>query len=173
VTSAVLAGDALSNEAAADRVADVLARLHDQLTDMAAVREKQAAVEVSTQAAEGSVEVTVDARGQLVKTVIEKSFLDDHDFDELGDFITEAAQTAAREASERVAEMWAPISERQRSFPSFSDIVEGMPDLADLMPPGLEMFGAGAPRREGSSVSSVGGSYDDGDGGGEFPTVRR
>jgi hypothetical protein len=70
-----------------------------------------------------------------------------------------------------VAQMMAPINERHRSFPSFSDIVEGLPDRGDLMPPGLDMFGAAAPRGVASSVSSTSGE-DDVHGGTDFPTVR-
>jgi DNA-binding protein YbaB len=151
-----------------------LARLRDQLADFAALRKKQAALEVSATAAEGRVVVTVNARGQVVKTLIDKSYLDDHDFDELGDHITEAAQTAARDAGGRVAEMLAPINERRQSFPSFSDILEGLPDLEDVLPPGLEVFSGAPSRREGSPQSWAGGIDDDGgDGGAEFPTVRR
>jgi DNA-binding protein YbaB len=144
------------------------------MADFVELQKKQAALEVSATAAEGSIEVTVNARGQVVKALIDKSYLDDHDFEELGDHLTEAAQAAARQAGGRVAEMLAPMGERQRSFPSFSDIVEGIPDLGDVLPPGLEVLSAAASRREGSPASWVAGSGDDGgDGGAEFPTVRR
>lgn len=139
-----LAGDKLNNNAAGDRLGEVLARLRDQLAGIEAVQKEQAALVVCGRAAEGSVEVTVNARGQLVKAVIEKSFLDDHDFDELGDYITEAAQSAAADAARRVAEMLAPINERHNAFPSFSDIVAGLPDPRDVIPPGLEAFLGGA-----------------------------
>jgi DNA-binding protein YbaB len=162
----------LSNEAARDRVDDVLSGLRDQLVDIAAVRKKQAALKVDAQAADGTVEVTVNAWGQLVKTVIDKSFLDDHDFDELGDYITEAAQAAAREAGQRVAQMMAPINERRSNFPSLSDIVEGIPDPGELMPPGLDGSGPARPPRENSSGAFADGRYDDGEEEGGFPTVR-
>lgn len=87
------------------------------------VQKKRAALTVDARAAEGAVEVTVDARGQLVSIVIDKSYLDDHDFDELGGHIIEATRRAAGEAEQRVAEMLAPINERDKSFPAFSDIV--------------------------------------------------
>jgi DNA-binding protein YbaB len=151
----------------------MLARLRDQLGDIAAMQKKQAALKLSAQAADGTVEVTVNARGQLVKTVIDKSYLDDHDFDELGDYITEAAQTAARDVGGRVAELLAPINERHKTFPTFSDIVEGLPDPSDLMLPGVDAFPLDRQRQAGPAVSSAGGPYDDGDGEAEFPTVRR
>jgi DNA-binding protein YbaB len=162
----------LSSDAARERIADVLGGLRDQLADMAAMREELAELRVDGRAAEGGVEVTVDARGQLVKTVVDKSFLDDHDFDEVGSYVTEAAQRAATLAARRVAELMAPITERHKRFPSFSEIVEGLPEPRDVMPPGLEMFAAPATSQEGASVVSVGGDYDEGGEGGDFPKVR-
>jgi DNA-binding protein YbaB len=163
----------LSNDALRDGVTDVLGRLRDQLADIAAVQKKQAALKLSAQAADGTVEVTVNARGQLVNTVIDESYLDDHDFDELANFITQAAQTAATEAAHRVAEMMGPITQRQRSFPSFSDIVDGLPDVADLIPPGLDTFSA-PPQPQDGHTNPLGAIHDfDGDSGVEFPTVRR
>jgi DNA-binding protein YbaB len=161
----------VSNEVARDRLTDVLAGLQDQLTDIAAMQKKQAALKLSAQAADGTIEVTVNARGQLIKTVIDNSYLDHHDFEELGDHITEAAQAAAQDAGRRVAEMLAPINERHKKFQSFSDIVEGGPDPKDLLPPGLDGF-VGTPRRHEPAVPSAGGPYDDG-GDADFPTVKR
>jgi DNA-binding protein YbaB len=162
----------LSNDAARDGATDVLARLRDQLADIAALQKKQAALELSAQVADGTVEVTVNARGQLVKTVIDKSYLDDHDFEELGGYITEAAQTAAGDAAGRVAEMLAPIAERRKSFPSLADMVEGLPDFGDVMAAGLDGFAAASQGGEGPGVSSAGAIDDGGDEAG-FPTVRR
>ena len=161
----------LDGAAARERAVDVLAGLRDQVADIAGVQKKQAALSVNGAAAEGTVEVTVDARGQVIKTVIDGSFLDDHDFEELGDYVTEAARAAAGDAGRQVAQMMAPINERHRLFPSLSDIVEGLPDRGDLMPPGLDMCGAAPRSGEASSVSSTSGEGD-GQGRTDFPTVR-
>jgi DNA-binding protein YbaB len=164
--------DKLADDAARGRVGDVLVGLRDELADIAAMQKKQAELKVDGQAADGSVEVTVNARGQVVKTVIDTSYFDDHDVEDLGGYITEAAQAAAGEAGRRVAEMLAPITERQKKLPSFSEIVQGLPDPGDLLP-GLDLFGPGPRPQKDSSVSSAGGGYDDGDGEAEFPTVKR
>jgi DNA-binding protein YbaB len=165
----------LDSDSARDQAADALASMRDQLADIAAMQKKRVALKVGGQAAEGTVEVTVNAQGQLVKTVIDKSYLDDHDFEDLGGYVTEAAQAAAGEAGRRVAEMAAPLAERRRirKLPSFSDIVEGLSDPDDLMQLGLDTFAEAPSRGESPSDSSAGAIYDDGDGGAEFPTVRR
>jgi DNA-binding protein YbaB len=154
----------VSNDAARDRLGDALDALRSQVADISAVKKKRAALRVEGRAADDTVEVTVDARGQLVGVVIDKSYLDDHDFDDLAGHVLEAVRRAAGEAGQRVAEMVAPITQREKSFPTFSDIVEGLPDLADLIP--------GAPG-QGLSAPSMGGAFDDGDDGVQFPTVRR
>jgi DNA-binding protein YbaB len=155
----------LNNEAKRDQLTDVLALVQEQMTDIAALRKKQAALTVSASVADGMVEVTVNAHGQLVKTIIDESYLDDYEFEELGDHITEAAQMAARDAGRRVVQMMAPISERRKAFPALSDIVEGAPDLRELTPPGADPF-AGPGRAQ---------TPDDNEGGHEsaFATVRR
>jgi DNA-binding protein YbaB len=155
----------VSNDARRHQMTEVLALVREQMADVAAMHKKQAELTATGAAADGMVEVTVDARGQLVKTVIDESYLDEYEFEELGEHITEAAQTAARDASRRVAEMLVPISERRKAFPSLSDILEGAPDLCDLTPSWLDPFAADRLRQ-----------MDDGDDGSDestFPTVRR
>jgi DNA-binding protein YbaB len=165
-------GEMVDGDAARDQVGDVLFGLRDQLADIAAMEKKQTELKVDGKAADDTVQVTVNARGQVVKTTIDKSYLDDHEFEELGDHITEAAQAAAAEAGRRVAEMLAPINARHGKLPSLSDIVDSMPDLSDVIPQGLEIFGLGSRRQKDPLVSSDA-KYDEGDGQGEFPAVRR
>ena len=144
---------------------EVLALAQEQLADIAAVQKKQAALTVGATAADGLVQVTVNAHGQLVKTVIDESYLDDYEFEELADHITEAAQAAARTATRRVSEMMGAIDERRKAFPSLAELVQGAPDLRDLTPPGFEPFSVEGRRRDAGR-----------DQGGEetaFPTVRR
>lgn len=162
----------MENDSAHDQGGEVLSGLRDQLADIAAMQKKQAELKVDGKAADGTVQVTVNARGQVVKTVIDKSYLDDHEFEELEGHITEAAQAAAGEAGRRVEEMLAPINARHSKFLSLSDIVDSLPDLSEVMPPGLEMFGLGS-RRKDSSESAAGDRYDDRDGEAQFPTVKR
>ena len=137
----------LSNDALRHQVTEVMALLEEQLADIAAVQKKQADLTATGTAADGRVEVTVNARGQLIKTIIDESFLDDHEFEELGEHVTDAAQAAALDAARRLAEMMAPISQRRKAFPPLSEIVEAMPDLRDLAPPGLDPIAVAWPRQ--------------------------
>jgi DNA-binding protein YbaB len=143
---------------------EMLALVQEQLADIAAVQKRQARLTASGSAADGLVEVTVNAHGHVVETVIDESYLEEYEFEELADHVTEAAQAAARTAARRISEMMGPIDERRKALPSLSEIVEGAPDLRDLMPPGLDPLSTAGPRDAGRD-----------DGGEEtvFPTVRR
>jgi DNA-binding protein YbaB len=155
----------VSNEALRHQLTDVLALVQEQIADIAAVQRKQAEVTASAAAADGLVEVTVNAHGHLIKTAIDETYLDEFEFEELSGHITEAAQTAVRMAATQVAEMMTPITERRQSLPPLSDIIEGAPDLRKLTPTALESFVVTGQRAD----------PDDNDGTdeSEFPTVRR
>ena len=152
----------MGNDAMRRQMDEVMDLLQEQMADVVALQKEQAALRASAAVADGLVEVTVNAQGRLLKTVIDESYLDEHDFDELADHITEAAQRAADDAAQRVSEMIVPITERRKAFPALSEIVEGAPDLRDLMAGGLDGV-AGADRQD-----------SDGGGGGDggFPMVK-
>ena len=143
------------------QVTEVMALVQEQLSDIAAAQQRQAELTVNGAAADGTVEVTVNAAGQLIKTVIDESYLDDHEFDELADHITEAAQAAIGEAARRVAEIMAPITERRSALLSMSEDVEGAPDLRAVAPAWLDPFAAARPPRTRWHDVTI------------FPTVRR
>jgi DNA-binding protein YbaB len=144
---------------------DVLARAQEQMADLAAVQRKQAELTASSSAADGLVEVTVNAHGHLTKTVIDETYLDEFEFEELSGHITEAAQAAIRSAAAQIAEMMAPIRERRKSLPGLSEIIDGAPDLRDFMPPGFESSVAATQRTDRDG--------NDGPNESAFPTVRR
>jgi DNA-binding protein YbaB len=146
-------------------MAEVLALVEEQMADIAALQKRQAELTASSAVADGLVEVTVNAAGHVIKTVIDESYLDDYEFDELADHITEAAQAAARDVGHQVTEMMVPISERRKRFPSLSDIVEGAPDLRDLSQAWSPLGAMARPQQQGTD--------EDGRDDSAFPTLRR
>src|SRR3954463_12839511 len=111
---------------------EVLALVQEQMADIAAMQQKQAEITAKAAVADGMVEVTVNARGHLIDTVIDESYLDEHEFSELAEHVTAAAQAAVQDAARRVTELMVPISERRKQFPSLSEFIDGAPDLRDL-----------------------------------------
>jgi hypothetical protein len=158
-------GSDLSNDELRHEMTEVLALVQEQMADIAATQKRQAAVTATAAAADGLVEITVNAQGHVIKTVIDESYLDDHEFEELSGHITEAAQAAANDAARQVTAMLIPISERRKQLPSLADIVDGAPDLRDLVPSWLQPAAAPGPRPD----------HDDDDRREDsaFPTVRR
>lgn len=104
------------------------------MADLAAMQKKRAALTASAAVADGTVEVTVNVQGILTRTVIDESYLDEFDFSDLGEYITQAVQAAAQEVGKRSAELLVPLSERRKQLPVLSDIVEGAPDFREFMP---------------------------------------
>jgi DNA-binding protein YbaB len=154
----------LNNEARRHQLTEVLALVQEQMADIAAAQRKQAEVTATATAADGLVEVTVNAHGHLLKTIIDETYLDEFEFEELSDHITEAAQAAVRTAASRVSELMAPIAARRQALPPLSEMVDGAPDLRDITPQALESFVVAAPRAD---------PDDDGTDESAFPTVRR
>jgi DNA-binding protein YbaB len=122
----------MSNDALRHQMTEVLALVQEQMADIAAVQREQAQLTASSKAADGLVEVTVDARGRVIETVIDENYLDEYELEELGGHVTEAAQSAAQLVAQRSAALMMPIEERRRMMPALSDIADGAPDLRDL-----------------------------------------
>ena len=157
-------GKLLSNDAARRELAEVLALVQEQIADFADLQKKRATLTATASVADGAVAVTVDAQGTVIKTIIDESYLDEYDFADLGDHVTAAARDAARAMRVRSEELLRPLAERRRQFPPLSDIVDGIPDLDDLMPE------AGRWTEGETKPSDI---KQDWEGPGSYPIVRR
>jgi DNA-binding protein YbaB len=125
----------VDNDAARHELAEALALVQEHMADLAIVEKKRAALSATASTAAGRVVVTVDSRGVVSKAAVDESYLDHYDLAELGTYFTVAAQSAASDVERQTAELLAPLAERRARFPSLSDIVEGAPDIRDLVPP--------------------------------------
>lgn len=123
----------MDNDAARHELIDALALVQEQFADLAVVEEERAGLSATATRADGTVTVTVDSDGVVIHTAVGESYLDEHDLADLGGHITAAAQDAARGVEQQVAELLAPLAERRELVPSLSDIVEGAPDVRDLL----------------------------------------
>ncbi len=125
----------MDNDAARHELAEALALVQEHMAELAIVEKKRSALSATVSAAAGSVVVTVDSRGVVSKTTVDETYYDHHDLAELGNYFTAAAQAAAGDVERQTAELLAPLARRRAQFPSLSDIVEGAPDIRDLVPP--------------------------------------
>ncbi|MGA5541653.1 YbaB/EbfC family nucleoid-associated protein [Mycobacterium sp. NPDC051198] len=153
----------MSNDALRHQMTEVLALVSEQMADIAAVQREQAQLTATAEEADGLVRVTVDARGHVIETVIDESYVDEYDLEELGGHVTAAAQSAAHDVAQRAAALMMPIEERRRMMPSLSDIADTAPDLRDLT---RSVFG-----NDDAAVQATDPEADDRDES-AFPTVR-
>ncbi|MEX3654974.1 MULTISPECIES: YbaB/EbfC family nucleoid-associated protein [Mycolicibacterium] len=123
----------MDNYAARHELIDALALVQEQFADLAVVEQERATSSSSATSAGGTVTVTVDCDGVVIHTQVSENYLDDHDLADLGQHITDAAQAAARDIEQKVAELLAPLAQRREQMPSLSDIVEGAPDIRELL----------------------------------------
>lgn len=123
----------MDNDTARHELIDALALIQEQFADLAVVEEQRAALSSAATRADGTVTVTVDCDGVVIHTAVNETYFDDHDLADLGRHITDAAQDAARDIEQKLAELLAPLAQRREQMPSLSDIVEGAPDIRDLL----------------------------------------
>jgi DNA-binding protein YbaB len=145
----------------------VLSLVQEQMQDLSVMQQKRSALAATATAADGTVEVTVDAQRMVTSTAIDESYLDEFEFADLGGYITSAAQAAAQEVERRAAALLAPLTERRKEISSLSGILVDAPDFQDVIT-GLNPPAPAAPEAR---------RADEGDDGVEehspYPTVRR
>jgi DNA-binding protein YbaB len=155
----------MNNDAASQDFTHVLSLVQEQMRDLSVMQQRRAALTATATAADGTVEITVDAQRTVTKTVIDESYLDEFELVDLGGYITTAAREAAQEIERQAAALLAPLAERRQEISSMSGLVADAPDFGDLI------------SSLGSLAAPVSSRSDDGDDGLEehtsFPTVRR
>lgn len=139
----------------------VMSLLEGQMRDFATVRQKQAALTGTGSAADGSVEVTVNAQQMVVKTVVDDSYLEDHELTELGDAITEAAQAASRDAQRKWSELLGPMNARRDEMRSMSAGSRDLPGYQQMMER-LNELTASPPQQPKSEINDTS----------DFPTIK-
>jgi DNA-binding protein YbaB len=111
----------------------VVALVQEQLGELAAAQQRRSALTATATAANGAIEVTVDAQRMVTKTVVDESYLADFELADLGGHITTAAQAAARDIERQSAVLLAPLNQRRDEIASYSRPVEDLPSLQELM----------------------------------------
>ena len=151
----------MDNDTARHELIEVLALVQEQMADLAVVEMARAALSATATGADGTVVVTVNVDGVVTKTAVSESYLNEHELADLGRHVTAAAQAAARDVERKAAELLAPLAERRARFPSLSGVVEGAPDIRDLV-----SLVDQTPQRVGEVT------HDDGKTAADYPTVR-
>ncbi len=122
------------NERLAADVATMLEGLQDQMRGIADLQQRRSELTATASIGDDRVQVTVNADGMVVETKF-GSEVSDLSYEELAEYVTAAAQAAMQGAQNRSRELMRPLIERRSRLPKLSEIVEGAPDLEDILPP--------------------------------------
>lgn len=122
----------MSNDEARHNLAEVLALVQDQMDELSTLGKKRAALSAKASVAKGTVEVTVDAQGMVSKTIIDESYRDQFEFEDLGGYVTSAARAATQEVQRRAQDLFNPLTERRKSISSMADTID-LPDFSELL----------------------------------------
>lgn len=111
----------------------VLALVQEQMRDLSDIQQKHSVMTATATAADGMVEVTLNAARTVVKTVVDEAYLDDHELAELGEHVTNAAQAAARQIDQRTQALLAPMNERRKAVSDIAGNVIDLPGFREAM----------------------------------------
>ncbi|MBO0852463.1 MAG: YbaB/EbfC family DNA-binding protein [Nocardia sp.] len=121
------------NERLKADMATVLEGLDEQMRGLAKIQLERSRLTATASVCEQRITVTVNADGLLIDT----DFADDIaelTYDEIAAGMTEAVQKASAEVLRRGLELMEPLRERKAQLPKLSEIIEGAPDLGEMMP---------------------------------------
>jgi DNA-binding protein YbaB len=123
----------MDNDSLRHDLAEVMALAQDQMRELTAAQQKRMALSATGTAADGLVEVTVDAQRMVTSTVIHETYLQEFEFTELSGHFTAAAQKAAQELERRGAAIFAPLAQRRQAFSAMSGSLVDAPEFNELM----------------------------------------
>jgi DNA-binding protein YbaB len=123
----------MDNDAVRHDLSHVLALVEEQMRELSVIEQKRSAIVATATAADGMVEVTVDAQRLVSSIVIDESYLNDFDFADLGGHVTTAARKAGEEVEQRSAALLAPMTQRRAEISSVAGSGGGVPDLEVLL----------------------------------------
>ena len=153
----------MSNDSIRNEFGQVLALVQEQMRDLSQIQQQRSTMTASATAADGTVEVTVNAQRTVIKTVVDESYLDEHDITELGGHITNAAQSAVRQVDKRSEALLAPMNTRRKAVSEISGNVIGLPGFREAL---AEVTAMGDSPQDQPKVND-----NDGDDS-SFPTIR-
>lgn len=154
----------MSNDSIRNEFGQVLALVQEQMRDLSNIQQQRSTLTTTGTAADGTVEVTVNAQRTVVKTVVDESYLDEFEFADLGGHLTSAAQAAVRQMDKRSEALLAPMNARRKAVSEISGNVIGLPGFREAL---AEVSAMGDP-----SPAEPAPTGNDGDTDSSFPTIR-
>ncbi|MGF6887229.1 DNA-binding protein YbaB [Nocardia sp. GAS34] len=123
----------MSNERLMADAAMMMEALTKQMSGIAAVQRDRALLTATVTACDKRISVTVNADGILIATKFAED-IGDLSYEEIAAAMTEAVQAAARKAQKQTQELMEPLRQEKARLPKLSELLEGAPDLGEMMP---------------------------------------
>jgi hypothetical protein len=119
-------------KAAESRVAELLEVVKTSMESIARAQQRRALLTAAGYSHDRRVRVVVNADNVVIETGFDD--VDELTVDELADAVTAAAQRAAAEIARMTAELKTSMLAEQSALPAFSEVVEQLPDVLNLLP---------------------------------------
>jgi len=119
----------MDNESLRHDLNEVMALVKDQMREFSAAQQARTTLSGCGVAADGLVEVTVDAQRMVTSTVVAETYLQDFEFADLAGHITDAAQAAVRDVERRAVELFAPMARHRQALSAISGRVLDAPEF--------------------------------------------
>jgi DNA-binding protein YbaB len=123
----------MANERLAADMATMLDGLQDQLRGIAELQQQRSLLTATATVGDKRIQVTVNAAGMVTETRFAEN-ISDLSYDEIAEYVTAAAQAATQGVLRRSRELTQPLLERKSRLPKLSEVIEGAPDLEDVLP---------------------------------------
>ncbi|GAB2688914.1 YbaB/EbfC family nucleoid-associated protein [Nocardia thraciensis] len=113
---------------------DLMDDIQDTLETIARLQRERTALVGKASVRRGRVSAVVNADSVLVDLKFGRD-VEDLEYPELARAVIEAVQEASADVNRKARELMSPLDEQRARLPKLSDMVPGMPDLREQVPP--------------------------------------
>ncbi|WP_280266725.1 YbaB/EbfC family nucleoid-associated protein [Nocardia wallacei] len=117
-----------------DEFPDLMDDIQDTLQTIARLQRERTALVGKASVRRGRVSAVVNADSVLVDLKFGRD-VEDLDYPELARAVVEAVQEASADVNRKSRELMSPLDAQRARLPKLSDMVPGMPDLREQVPP--------------------------------------
>lgn len=146
----------MSNERLMADAAMMMEAFTEQMSGIAKVQRDRARLTATVTACDKRITVTVNADGILIATKFADD-IKDLPYEDIAAAMTEAVQAAARKVQKLTQELMDPLRQQKNQLPKLSEMLEGAPDLGEMMPiaPPASMAPPDSPERKSEEIPDM------------------
>lgn len=146
----------MSNERLMADAAMMMEAFTEQMSGIAKIQRDRARLTATVTACDKRISVTVNADGILIATKFADD-IKDLSYEDIAAAMTESVQAAAQKVQKLTQELMDPLRQRKNQLPKLSEMLEGAPDLGEMMPiaPPASTAPPGSPEREREDVPDM------------------